>query len=75
MELELAVEMEWVQELLNDIEQEESPIFTKNLKSMIQKIIDTGTYSKLDPKEFRCLYIKKIYQDQGMNKQGRHLSI
>lgn len=44
------------------------------MKEKLYKIIDAGGISKLDPGEFRGLYIKKIYNDQGMNKNNKQLS-
>ena len=47
--------------------------FSAHLLAVVHKWLDKGK-SKLDPKEFRSLYIKKICQDCHAKKKNRHLS-
>jgi hypothetical protein len=59
---------------MNDLRTvEKSSEFATHLLSCIEQFLERGK-SKLDPKEFRTLYIKKISQDQN-KKHNRHTSM
>ena len=60
---------------LKELERQEESIYASEMKEMIYRTIDSGGISKLDNKEFKGLYIKKIYNDHGMGKNGRQVSM
>jgi hypothetical protein len=55
--------MEWVASILQDLKQSQSEDYAQHLIKCIESWLEKGK-SKLDPKEFRNLYIKKIAQEQ-----------
>ena len=49
---------------MSDLNKLNERIFANYIKEVLEKMIEQGI-SKLDPKEFRNLYIKKVYKYQG----------
>lgn len=54
--------MEWVLVLMLDLKAKEQSDYANHLLQTLTSWLEKGK-SKLDPKEFRTLYIKKISQD------------
>lgn len=59
---------------MNDLDQLEDSIFANTLKDTIRVMLDSCV-SKLDPKEFRGLYIKKIYNDVSSGRYSRQIQL
>lgn len=54
--------MEWVASLLQDLKEHESEDYARHLLICLEQWLDKNK-SKLEPKEFRSLYIKKFAQE------------
>jgi hypothetical protein len=66
--------MEWVWVLTNDLKQRGELDFGQHLLACLEQWLDKGK-SRLDPKEFRTLYIKKISQEQNNLKHSRSVQL
>jgi hypothetical protein len=67
-------DFEWVVSLISDLQKESEKDFALPLLTYLVNQLEKGK-SKLDPKEFRDLYIKKIYSYQDFGRVSARASL
>jgi hypothetical protein len=65
--------MEWVLAFISDLTKLSDKEFSDPMLNYINNQLEKSR-SKLNPKEFRDLYIKKIYSYQGFGRENNRIS-